>query len=102
MALFKAVIDGVRAITPQALLFVLTQSPHTTTGGYVIPHSKRRVNQMLYCNLNNIEVVDGFGAFVNDSRGVAALLNVDGLHPNADGEAVLTNALWDYVNIRGK
>lgn len=102
VALFKAVIDGVRAITPQALLCVLTQNPHTTTGGYVIPHSKRRVNQMLYCNLNNIEVVDGFGAFVNDSRGVAALLNVDGLHPNADGEAVLTNALWDYVNIRGK
>lgn len=100
--LFDNLIKAIKTLLPRSIIGILTQSPHTSTGGYVLPHSKRREDQITYCFLNHLEVIDAYGDFIADPRGVAALLNVDGLHPNADGETVITEALWNYVNIRGK
>lgn len=101
-ALLDTLVSAIKVLLPRSIIGILTQNPHTSTGGYVLPHSKRREDQITYCFLNHLEVIDAYGDFIADPRGVAALLNVDGLHPNADGETVITEALWNYVNIRGK
>jgi lysophospholipase L1-like esterase len=99
MASFNTLVTNIKSLIAYPLISVMTQSPHGTAAAYRIPHSKRRVNQMAYCLLNNIEVIDAYEYFISDPRGYLALLNEDELHPNALGEAVLANALWDYFNI---
>lgn len=98
---FKNLIDGIKTYAPYPNICLVTQNSRISPADYLLCHSKRKDLQVTYAQNNNIEVIDGCASFLLDGRGVAALLNPDGVHPNTDGQAVLADAVWQYFNVRG-
>jgi len=95
---YKAWVDAVKARHVGVPLVVMTQNPETTPATYWKTHAKRRPEIIAVAAATGIDVIDTYGAFVADSRGLAALLNSDGLHPrNAVGDNAGSQVWRDAV-----
>lgn len=95
---YKAWVDAVSARHPGVPLVAMTQNPETSPATYVTQHGKRRSEIIAITARLGVDVVDVYGAFLADSRGLAALLNSDGLHPtNAVGSNAGSQVWRDAV-----
>ncbi|PNI10544.1 hypothetical protein CXX84_03590 [Arthrobacter sp. AFG7.2] len=66
----------------------MTQNPEQAPAVYWKTHAKRRPEIIAVGAATGIDVIDTYGAFVADARGLTALLRADGMHPNAAGSIV--------------
>lgn len=90
----------IKKIAPQPTTVFITENPKTLPAEYIQIHSRRISQQCSFALNNDCEVIDGFFEFINDSRGLAALVNpADGVHPTAAGKQLMADVVWDYFNI---
>ena len=90
---YKAWVDAVKARHVGVSIVAMTQNPEQTPAVYWKTHAKRRPEIMAIAASTGIDVIDTYGAFVADPGGITALLESDGLHPNAAGSTVWKNAV---------
>lgn len=76
------------ALPGQTQIVVSTQNPEVPPSVYRAEHANRHWQIATWARKNNLPVVDAFAAFNADSRGLAALINADGLHPSPAGSAL--------------
>jgi hypothetical protein len=71
---------------------VVLQNPHTSAwaneAAYGESHKKRLDELRILAGKNRWGIVDLFTAFTKDPRGLAALIQSDGLHPEQIGYAL--------------
>lgn len=99
VAKLTALLTSIRARNKQPHVYVMTQNPCITPTTELDLRDARRDDQMGFAANNGLALIDIYTRMLLDSRGMAALLNVDGLHPNADGEQVILNGVIDYTGI---
>ena len=78
-------LNDARSAGSQTVL--ITQNPQTAPIGAdsASCHARRRLLLMAWGARKGLAVVDTYKAFQDDSRGLAALLQSDGIHPNTTG-----------------
>lgn len=96
---FNTVITNLKARIKYPNLCLVTQNPKLAPADGVYDHDSRRLSQISYCSNSNIDVIDAYREFMLDSRGLAALINVDGVHPNSTGEQLIIDTIAKYFNI---
>ena len=83
-----ALVERILWQQPQAEVVLLTQNPATANTS-----QQARVGEIMrLARQKSLPIAHTLRAFQRDPRGVAALLNGDGIHPNADG-----SQLWADV-----
>lgn len=90
---YKAWVDAVKARHIGVPIVAMTQNPEQAPAVYWKAHAKRRPEITAVAAATNISVIDTYGAFVADARGITALLQGDGLHPNTEGSIVWKTAV---------
>lgn len=75
-----------------AAIALVLQNPQISPAAYVYPHTRRRPQLAAWARANGLSVFDACAAFKSDARGVAALLEADGIHPNTAGSEVWKDA----------
>lgn len=92
---FDAYCTAVRDRLPAVPLLAVTQNPRIDPANVQAAQAQRRTNYLSWEAALGWTVIDTYGAFVADGRGLPALINGgDGIHPNADGQR-----LWADVVI---
>lgn len=87
-------LTAVKARLPLSAFALVTQNPRLAPANYLTEHNIRRTRLMQWASRTNVYAVDTYRAFLDDSRGLPALINGDGIHPNSDG-----SQLW-YQTVR--
>lgn len=89
---YKSYIDTIRSKLPSASIILGTQNPRFETTSYFMQMNQRiAVTRAIAAN-EGYGLVDTAYAFNTDSRGITALLDADGVHPN-EGVGATLNAL---------
>ncbi len=96
----KTDLDGwlsdMQGILPFADYAILTQNPRLNES---TERHRRQIGQILgWGKRNGLSVIDTYRAYLKDPRGVAALVQVDEVHPNADGAIVEASAIIDCLS----
>jgi hypothetical protein len=89
-------LTALKARLPGAAFCLLTQNPEISprTLDLTKPHAQRRRELMTWAARSGVYCIDTYGAFQADPRGVAALLNVDGIHPTNAAGSNAGSQLW--------
>jgi hypothetical protein len=89
---YRAWVAAVQARLPLASIAVVLQNPHTSAWvneiAYGYSHLLRLDELRTLAGSQGWGIVDLFGVFTNDPRGLTALIQSDGLHPTQDGYAL--------------
>ena len=77
--------------------FVLTsQAPTEDPALYIDGHKKRAYDIMGYAAYKHYGHLNMYRLFEESGADLTTLLNVDGLHPNATGQAMMTDCAYRY------
>lgn len=86
---YEAWVDAVSARQPNTTPVAVLQNPHSSAwvneASFGISHQLRLREIAALAGRRRWGVLDLFRSMSKDSRGIAALLLADGLHPNSDG-----------------
>jgi len=90
-------LAAMKARLPFASFAVITQNPRTDT---IATRHRQRIGASIgWATRNGLSLIDTYSAYLRDARGVAALLQVDGYHPNADGAEVEVVPVAGYFSL---
>ena len=95
----KALTDKLKTYCYEPNIIFLTQNPRISPALYINEHAKRRRLIMDFAKKNGFSFIDTYYEFLKDNRGVAALVNSDGIHPNQYGSQLWCDTVWDYLKI---
>lgn len=84
---------------PSVAKFIDTENPRITPATLQIEQALRRTEYITWAAAWGWRVMDGYGAFLADPRGLAALLNTDGFHPNAEGSKLRARLLANILGL---
>lgn len=91
---YKAWVDATKARYLGVPLIALTQNPEQAPATYFKQQAKRRPEIMALGASQGVDVIDTYGAFISDPRGLNALLNSDGIHPTNAAGSNAGSQLW--------
>ena len=98
-SLLIAYEDAVSARLPGVPFGICTQNPRLAPANRIIEQSARRAEYLAWAQAYGWTPFDTYGKFLADGRGVAALLNADGFHPNVDGSLVWAGEIQRVLGI---
>lgn len=81
-------VASIKARLPAVPIVALTQNPAISPATYGFAQAARRSDYLSWDSLLGWTSIDTYRPFLSDGRGTAALISVDGIHPNADGSRV--------------
>jgi hypothetical protein len=95
MAAYGTFLTALKAQLPLAQVVLLTQNPTLSAHANSVAQAQRRLQMLSWGPLNGHPLIDTYGVFSRDSRGLAALIEggADGVHPNATGSALWAAAI---------
>jgi hypothetical protein len=79
---------------PASGLVWLGENARSSAANYVASHAKRVIEGMEYMHRQSIPVIDTYTPFATDPRGVAALVDGDGVHPHKRRVRLCRWQLW--------
>lgn len=88
----KALAAAVSIRVPNTPFAICTQNPRMAPANRITEQAQRRQEYTTFARAQNWTLIDSYRAFTADSRGLAALVNSDGFHPNPEG-----SKLWAGV-----
>jgi hypothetical protein len=100
---YRAWVAAVLARLPLAAVAVVLQNPHTAAwaneAAYGYSHQLRLDELRQLAAAQRWSILDLFEAFTNDSRGLAVLVQADGLHPTQPGYALAADVAATAIGI---
>ena len=92
LAHWDTMLTNLRAKFPLAGMVASTQNPRTSPATDVRAHAVRAAHILGWASRNRVGVIDAYRAFVEDARGLALLVDTDGIHPLPAGSTVWSDA----------
>ena len=95
-----AYMTAVKARLPGTVFCGLTQNPRIAPASGRNAQAQRRIAYLSWLDSLGWFPIDTYGAFLDDTRGVAALVNSsDGLHPTSAGERLWADTIKQVLGI---
>jgi len=91
-----ATVAKIRTQIVSPIIVFITQNPETSAAANIAEHAKRRIDQISYAYANNMEVIDAYYDFAT-SGNLSDLLEVDGVHPSAAGQAFMADIVYRHL-----
>ena len=102
-ALWDTLLTNAQAQAPNASYVLMTENPRSSPATLISEHAIRLALLIGWARKNRLGIVDAYTAFVNDSRGLAVLNGVDGIHPSdADGSPLWRDTILTEMLKRGR